>query len=128
MRYKGNFKSLKLDQCRGVVIEAAHIESLEIRDSDVTLYDTFISSRDTAMKVFRSQVTGTALSIDGTTAINSDESELDLAGVSLRARQKAVDMPGSGRVYFSVSDVAAPDFTGDAHFIRWAEGWPRTAE
>jgi pimeloyl-ACP methyl ester carboxylesterase len=124
VRYSGSFRSLKLDQCRGVVIEAAHIESLDIRDSEVTLYDTVISSGDTAMKVFRSEVTATALSIDGATAINSDESELDLAGVSLRARQKALEMPGSGRVYFSVSDVAAPDYTGDAHFIRWAEGWP----
>jgi pimeloyl-ACP methyl ester carboxylesterase len=128
LRYSGRFKSLKLDQCSNVVIESARIQSLEIRDSTVTMYDTVVISRDTAMRVFRSRVTGTALSIEGATAIWSDESELDLAGVSLRARQKALDMPGSGRVYFSVSDVEAPDFTGDAHFIRWAEGWPRAVQ
>jgi pimeloyl-ACP methyl ester carboxylesterase len=128
VRYSGRFKSLKLDRCSDVVIESARIESLEIRDSTVTMYDTVVSGPDMAMRVFRSRVMGTALSIEGSTAIWSDESELDLAGVSLRARQKALDMPGSGRVYFSVSDVVAPDFTGDAHFIRWAEGWPRATQ
>lgn len=128
VRYSGHFRSLKLDRCNNVVIESARIESLQIRGSLVTMYDTVVIGRDTAMQVFRSEVTGTALSIEGATAILADESELDLAGVSLRASGKALDMPGSGRVYFSVSDVAAPDFTGDAHFIRWAEGWPRAAE
>jgi hypothetical protein len=128
VRYQGRIKSLTVDQCTNVVIESARIESLDIRDSTVTLHDTVVAGRDTAMRVHRSRVTGTALRIEGATAIWSDESELDLAGVSLRASQKALDMPGSGRVYFSVSDVAAPDFTGDAHFIRWAEGWPRGAD
>lgn len=127
-RYSGNFKSLKLDQCSNVIIESARIGTLEIRDSVVTMQDTVVAGSDTAMLVLRSRVTGTALNIEGATAIFSDESELDLAGVSLRASHKALDMPGSGRVYFSVSDVAAPDFTGDAHFIRWAEGWPRVIQ
>jgi hypothetical protein len=60
--------------------------------------------------------------ISGRVAIRTDNSWFDLAGVSLRARDEAVDLlPGRGsRLFFSVSDWQGSDYRGDAHFI-----WPR---
>jgi pimeloyl-ACP methyl ester carboxylesterase len=119
VHYSGHFASLTLDHCSNAVIESAQIGTLDIRDSQVAMYDVGIKSGGTAMQVSRSQVTGTALTIEGAIAIRAVESELDLAGVSIRAERRAVDMPASGRIYFSASDIQAPDFSGDAHFIRW---------
>ena len=36
---------------------------------------------------------------------------------SLRASRRAVHLSSSARIYFSVSDIQAPDYTGDAHGI-----------
>jgi pimeloyl-ACP methyl ester carboxylesterase len=128
IHYRGNFTSLRLDRCSGVVIESARIGTLDIRDSQVRMHGVVISNRDTAMQVSGSVVTGTVLRIEGETAIRVDDSELDLAGASIRASRKAVDMPDTGRVYFSVSEIEAPDYTGDAHFIRLpGDKWPSAA-
>jgi pimeloyl-ACP methyl ester carboxylesterase len=125
VRYQGNFTYLKLDGCSNVVIESARIGTLDIRNSEVRMHDVSISSHGTALHASGSLVTGTALTIEGETAIRVDDSELDLAGVSIRASRKAVDMPDTGRVYFSVSEIEAPDYTGDAHFIRLpGDKWP----
>jgi hypothetical protein len=72
-----------------------------------------------------SELTATAVRISGRVAIRSDNSYFDLAGVSLRARDRGVEMIGerASRLFFSVSDWQGSDYNGDAHFI-----WPRGDE
>jgi hypothetical protein len=61
----------------------------------------------------------TNASLRGRVAIRAEGSRLDLAGVSLRARERGVEMPAPSRFYFSVSDWHGSDHDGDAHFA-----WP----
>jgi pimeloyl-ACP methyl ester carboxylesterase len=116
-RYSGHFKSLRLANCANVRIEAATLGRLQIDKSTAELYNVTVTSADTALIVRGSTVVGTALQLQGAVAIKADDSELDLAGVSLQASRQALNLSSSARIYFSVSDIRSPDFTGGAHGI-----------
>lgn len=122
-RYNGTFDSLTLDNCAGVRIEGARIKQLVLKSSSATLEDSVIESADVAVSAQASQLTATSTRISGRVAIQADASRFDLAGVSLQAMEQGVELVSPSRLYFSVSEVKAPDFTGDAHFI-----WPSAAE
>jgi len=122
-RYSGSFESLTLDNCSNVRIEGARIKKLVLRSSSATLNDSIVQGDDTAVVAQGSQLTATATRVSGRVAFSADASRLDLAGVSVQASEQAVELRSPSRVYFSVSDVRAPDYRGDAHFI-----WPPTAD
>jgi pimeloyl-ACP methyl ester carboxylesterase len=118
--YTGRFTTVSLQSCRDARIENAHIENLIVKDSSVTLETVTINSSDVAIAAVDSFVTATVVSVSGRIAITADNSQLDLAGASIRARERAIEMPGSSRVYFSVSDIESPKTTRDLHEI-WDE-------
>jgi pimeloyl-ACP methyl ester carboxylesterase len=124
LRYSGRFDSLTLERCGSVSIERAQIGRLVVNASTVSLSHSTITSDDVALLARDSEVSATAVRISGRVAIRADNSWFDLAGVSLQAREQAVDLlPGRGsRLFFSVSDWQDRDYRGDAHFI-----WPRPA-
>jgi hypothetical protein len=100
----------------------AQIGQLIVNASTVSITDSTISSDDVALLASGSEVRATAVRISGRVAIRTDNSWFDLAGVSLQAREQAVELlPGRGsRLFLSVSDWQGSDYRGDAHFI-----WPR---
>ena len=116
-RFTGYFASLTLKNCAAARIEFARIGKLILEDSSATLSYTSIASDGAALIAERSRVTATAVTVRGETAIYAVQSDLDFAGASLRASKRAVESSGNSRLYFSVSDIEAPDFAGDAHFI-----------
>ena len=122
-RYSGSFDSLTLDGCANARIEGARIKQLTLRSSSVTIEDSVIDSSDVALSVHASELTATNLRLSGRVAIRAEASRLDLAGVSLRASELGVELLSPSKLYFSVSDLRAPDYSGDAHFL-----WPPVAD
>jgi pimeloyl-ACP methyl ester carboxylesterase len=118
--FTGYFDSLTLTNCANAKIENARIRRLTLTSSTATLTHASIDSADTALTAKNSRVTATAVEIRGRVAIRADNSELDLAGARLRADERGIDANAGSRLYFSVSELATPEFTGDAHFV-WSD-------
>ena len=118
-RYSGSYDSITLDNCADARIEGARLKQLVVKSSSVTLEDSVIDGADVALSAQGSQVAATNVRLRGRVAIRADDSRLDLAGVSLSASERGVEMLAPSRLYFSVSDWHASDFNGDAHFL-----WP----
>ena len=123
MHYSGRFDSLTLERCGRVRIERAQIGQLVLEASSATLVGSTVAGDDVALDARNSEITATDVLISARVAIRSDNSWLDLAGASLRAREQGVEIVGDrpSRLFFSVSDWQGSDYRGDAHFI-----WPRT--
>ncbi|MET0332736.1 MAG: alpha/beta hydrolase [Rhizobacter sp.] len=119
--FSGRFDSLTLDACPGARISAARMKSLVLKASNVTIDDTVIEATDVALSAVDSEVASTNLRLSGRIAIRADNSRFDLAGASLQASEDGVEIVTPSRLFFSVSDWRARDYSGDAHFL-----WPRT--
>lgn len=115
-RYRGVFDSLTLDGCAGAHIEDARIGQLTLRSSSATVENTVVDSSDVALWAQASEIVATVAIFRGRVAIRAEHSRLDLAGVSLRASERGVEMPAPSRFHFSVSDWRGADYSGDAHF------------
>lgn len=119
-RYSGRFDSLTLENCANARIEQASLKQLTLKSSSVTVNDSVVDSSDVALSAQDSQLTATSVQLRGRVAIRAADSRLDLAGVSLQARERGVETAGTSRLQFSVSDWRGTDYTGDAHFL-----WPQ---
>jgi pimeloyl-ACP methyl ester carboxylesterase len=119
-RYSGVFESITLDHCAGARIDDARMKRLTLKSSSLTLENTVIDSADVALSAQHSEVIATNVSFRGRVAIRAEHSRLDLAGVSLQASERGVEMPAPSRILFSVSEWHGTDHDGDAHFP-----WPQ---
>jgi pimeloyl-ACP methyl ester carboxylesterase len=115
--FTGTFATLRLENCLDARIEFARVGRLEMEASSATLRFVSIESSGAALIARRSRVMATASVVRGAPAVDADETELDFAGVAVRADERGFDLRGGSRVYFSVSDVVAPEYSGDAHFM-----------
>ena len=117
--YSGVFARLSLSNCPNARIEDARAREISIESSNVTLTRVTVEGDGVALQTRNSAITATVIELSGTVAVRADASRVDLAGARLRAREKAVDVTGQSRIYFSVSEIDAPDYRGDAHLV-----WP----
>jgi len=124
LRYSGRIESLTLQGCRQVRIEGARIGRLVLSDALATLEDSSVGgAAAVAIDARNSELIVTNALIRGRTAIRAENSWFDLAGVSLRASERGMDLrDGLSRAFFSLSEWQAPEYRGDAHFL-----WPRSA-
>lgn len=116
-RYSGVFESITLDNCRGVRIEDARLKQLTLKSSSLTIENAVIDSNDVALSAWHSEVNATNVSVRGRVAIRAEHSRMDLAGVSLHATERGVELLAPSRLFFSVSDWYGTDHRGDAHFV-----------
>jgi hypothetical protein len=122
-RFSGRFDSITLENCAGARIENAWASQIVLSASSVTISDTVVESSDVALSAAGSEVTATGVRLRGRVAIRADGSRFDMAGVSLVATERGVEMLAPSRLYFSVSDWHGTDHNGDAHFL-----WPLPAD
>lgn len=115
--FTGVFDRIVVSNCRDVRIEQASLQQLTVEGSSVILTDVSIASRGVALRASSATITGTALDIAGDIALRANDSRIDLAGATLRATSKAFDLTGSSRLYFSVSEIDAPDYRGGVHAV-----------
>ena len=66
-------------------------------------------------------VRATDLRVNAAVGVRASGSLLDLAATRIVARERALELPRPSWVYFSVSEIDAPDYQGDAHLA-----WPVT--
>jgi len=121
-RYSGVFDSITLDRCAGARIEDARMNQLTLKSSSLTIENAVIDGSDVALSAQHSAVVATRVRIRGRVAIRAEHSRLDLAGVSLQASERGIEIPAPSRIFFSVSDWHGTDHRGDAHFV-----WPPPA-
>jgi pimeloyl-ACP methyl ester carboxylesterase len=119
VRYTGTYDTITLEGCNNARIENAWVKQLVLERSSVSLDNVALNSTDVALTATESNVKATGGSIAGKVGIRADSSRMDLAGVSLKAQEKGIEVQRPSRIYFSVSDYDAPDYRGTAHFV-----WP----
>jgi pimeloyl-ACP methyl ester carboxylesterase len=118
--YMGVYDRITLVNCSRVRIVDARVKGLVMLDSSATIERTTLTaSEGAAIDARRSRVQGTVLNVTGPIAIRAEASSLDLAGAQVDASERAVELVLPSTLWFSVSELRAPDYTGDAHFA-----WP----
>jgi pimeloyl-ACP methyl ester carboxylesterase len=126
--YTGNLDKVLIENCQRVHISKAQLNQLTLVNSTVTIDNSSIANlpgdgmgEGVALDARNSEVSATGLLLKGRIAIRAQGSQFDLAGTSLRASERAIEMPTASQLYFSVSDWESPEYSGDAHFA-WPPG------
>ena len=106
--YTGTIETLLIRHCKNIVIRDANIKQLSIINSEVSIENSTIKNDRTALIVKMSRVTLTAGTIAAGTAIKAYDSQLDIAGTFLNAREAAIIAPVESTVIFSLVGVDSP--------------------
>ncbi len=113
--YSGRYRKVVLENCVAVVLDGVVAEQIDIRGSQVSLFDVRVESESVALRAANSTVAATNSVFVGEVGLHARNSRLDLAGVTVRGRETAVAASGRSRLIFSVSDIDDPDHTGPVH-------------
>lgn len=116
--YSGRFKTLTLIRCGGAVVRAAQIDELRIVDSEVDIEDSAIVSGGTAVRITDSRVRMTGSRVEGDIGIQAVASQLDLAGVRIKAKGAAIEAPMASSVVFSLSEIESAKTRKTLHSFR----------
>jgi pimeloyl-ACP methyl ester carboxylesterase len=104
VRISGDYSDITLDGCAATLTDV-RARKIHIRNSQVALDNTVVLSPDVAVDVQDSRVQMTACDLSGSTALQVDGGEVDLAGVNLRGGSSSVKVGRAARLIFSVSHV-----------------------
>ena len=108
IRFTGDYSQIEIVGCRDVSLKDVRAASVHVRNSEVVIENTQVSAQATALQVVGSRVEVTACDLSGTVALDSEGSEIDLAGVNLQGQRAGVHVAGSSRIIFSVCRVDSP--------------------
>ncbi len=98
--FRGDYRLITIENCRGVEIDSARIQSLTIRNSQVTMNNSYISSPGKAMLAINSDIEINGCKINGQPAIEFKKTPMDIAGSWLSSAGTALkntDAPPSER-------------------------------
>lgn len=114
--YQGYFASVVLDRCRDVTLMNVTAAEVSIVGSTVDAYNLSVAAgRGAAITVSDSELTVTNAELSGDVAVSASGSKLDLAGVSMRVRERSIVSARESRLTISVSDLESPGFSGALH-------------
>ncbi len=113
--YEGEYDTLMLTNCHDILIRNARVRALIMEDSSARIEDSQVGGGEVGMKLRSTIVEMTGGRIDGDVAIVATASRLDLAGVTVEAKQAVVQAPASSEIVFSMSQVRSPKLNGTAH-------------
>ena len=115
----GNYESIRLIDCKNVVIADANTGRIEIRNSWVGLENVHIKSNDTGLTLIDSVISVTGAVITADTAISTSNGKIDLAGVRLECGKKAVSSVSAYKstIVFSICKIKSPGRNGYIHDI-----------
>jgi len=115
--YSGRYEHLVIDECQHVTIENAKIDLLEVKNSSVTIYNSEIGSKESALQAENATIFATASRFTAAVPIQADNSRLDFAGVDIKATQQGIQAQQQTYVTFSLCTMASPQFTGNLHGV-----------
>lgn len=108
IRFAGDYSQIEIVGCRGVRLKDVRAAAILVRNSDVVIENTQVSAQATALQVVGSHVEITACDFSGAVALDSEGSEIDLAGVNLRGQRAGIHVSGSSKMIFSVCGLDSP--------------------
>lgn len=117
VRYTGAIGTVTLENCHDVRIEDADIQQLVMRQASAELFNVDIHATETAVRISKSKLIGTAINISGQLAIHADDSRLDLAGARLRGHEHVVRVELPSVLYLSVSEWQSNSGRRDRHEV-----------
>ncbi len=88
--FRGEYRLITIDNCRGVEIDSARIQSLTIRNSQVTMNNCYLNSPGKAMLAINSDIQMNGCLIVGQPAIEFRKTPMDIAGSWLRSEGTAL--------------------------------------
>lgn len=105
--FQGNYKTLRISGCKNIRLVNVRAEQLLIRDSQVEIERSRIGTGGSlpALKALRSDIVATAVDLHGETAIVSEQSRFDLAGVRFLGAQTVVRAEGNPSSFLSSCSV-----------------------
>ncbi|MET0027933.1 MAG: alpha/beta hydrolase [Candidatus Thiodiazotropha sp.] len=106
--FSGRIGSLLIENCHNILVQDAEINSVVVIDSSVTLRNSRIISLGTALTAHNSTLTLTAGHVEGSIAIESYNSRLDIAGTQLVGQEAAVAAPVDSTLVFSLVRIDSP--------------------
>jgi pimeloyl-ACP methyl ester carboxylesterase len=106
--FTGDYAEIELVGCQDAVLKDVRAGALRIRDSYATVENARDVSPGVALFIEGSRVMVTASDFAGEVALEVAGSDLDLAGVELRGRRKAVQVGEASKLIFSISRVDGP--------------------
>jgi len=126
--FEGSYDAIEITNCRSVLLKNVRTPSVRILESSVIIENSHIGPNKTALSACRSEIVLTGGRIEGEIAVNSEESRLDFAGVTIVGKEAAVKVlasedPRSGRsvpaaLFFSVCPIQSPRYSGYLHGAR----------
>jgi hypothetical protein len=108
VHFEGTYDTITIDHCGGVTLSHVTANAVTISASMVTIDDTIIDGGDIGMTATNSNIVMTGGRISGETALHADDVALDLAGVHLVGRMRAVSETSSASLLCSICKVDSP--------------------
>lgn len=116
-RYSGVFSVIELHACDGALLDNVQAESIYIDRSDAELRNVNVLSQKAALQVNQSRVTMTNGQLIGAIGILAHNSQLDLAGVTVRGSVSGIRASGPSSFIFSVSQLRSPEVSRTLHGV-----------
>ncbi len=115
----GAYESIKLINCKNIVITNADTGLIETQNSWVEIENTRIKSDDIGLNAADSVIAVTGAVITAGTAISASNSKIDLAGVRFQCTKTAATSTSAYKttIVFSICDITSPGRNGFTHDI-----------
>jgi pimeloyl-ACP methyl ester carboxylesterase len=116
--FEGDYTDIEIAGCVDVVLRNVRVARLVVRESEVVVSGGRVAGPGVAVSAASSRLTMTATDIAGDIGIDTDRSDLDLAGVNIVGGRAAVRATGSTRIVFSVSRIESSRGSALVHETR----------
>ena len=106
--FTGRYQRIEITNCTKVRLEAVEAGELRVRRSEVTVVRSRLGGGEVALRAKGSTVTLTAVDLQAEVALRAENTKLDLAGVHLTGRRRALRLDAASSALFSVSRMQDP--------------------
>lgn len=103
--YSGHYNRIVLHNCHYITLRDASASEIIISKSIVNLEQVEVQSSGLALKSTDSNVTLTNVTLQGTVAMQVNDSLIDAAGVQFTATNQAIVISDSAQLYFSICQL-----------------------
>ncbi len=105
--YTGMIGTLRISNCKNVVVRNASLNHLSTVNSQVVLENVHISAVNTALEIYDSNITITSGSITGNIAIETSNSVLDIAGTKITGYRTGFIAHEESSATFSITPLSS---------------------
>jgi pimeloyl-ACP methyl ester carboxylesterase len=118
IEFSGAYRKLEIEGCRNVVFKGVRAREIEISGSTVVAVDTVVSGAEVALVMWRSRLTLSGGAFSARVPMRLSNSELDLAGVTIRGEDASIEAIGNAKVLCSLCRLERKDSGKGLHGFR----------